>query len=1352
MTFTKRRSRLFLLLFLVTQFLAVTVFAAECSKTKLCATGCCSSAGFCGTTKDHCGKGCLSTCDFKTECDKNNPCKGNACCSKFGHCGLGPDFCGKDCVAGCDAKGECDPGGFGSKFANHTKCPLNVCCSKHGYCGTTKDFCGKKTVNRPSCSAKGPMHRVVGYIEGWASTRSCDRYSPSDIPDGVYTHINFAFASIDPKTFQIIPASSKDPQLYRELARKKKIDPNLKIFIAIGGWAFNDPGPTITTFSDIARSDANTRTFIKSLISFISTYDFDGVDIDWEYPAADDREGREEDFDNLPKFLSKIKSALKQSGGRSGLSIAIPASYWYLQHFDLEKISKYVDHFNVMTYDLHGAWDTPKSWLGNHLNSHTNLTEIKDAFDLLWRNNIDPDQVNMGLAFYARTFTASSTGCMSTGCLFDAGGPAEPCTNAVGVMSNPEIMRKLGGKIGSGDLDKTAAIKTVKIGSTWLTYDDVDTWKLKLDFARSQCLGGAMVWAISQDTSDGKFSKQLQVATGYKSKGISKFNSTTSFGGGVFIETSESEANTDISGDQCKWTNCRRKGKGCPGNWIAVENQSSEKLADLMTDDTGCDDDEERTFCCPAGVTHPTCEWQFYNNGHCIPGCGSTSGFEVASSKRSCSSGYAQTACCKGNTKGLDVYRQYKWYELEADCARDEGHTPCGWDVHYDSLLVESWDGSGDQTCYDRKGQRGERPLCENTRDEDNPHFSNCYWSDDYNLGVTETVTTGTCRSSCPDGKVKVALNSKNNKCGKGTSAYCCDVTASYDDKDIDWDNLEDLIKEWVENPTCPNVKFSDLEKGKLSSRSLDAMALDPDEQLFELTKRDSLHKMSAGMTMVLVVQQVMQAQKNSRATREYRELLDKNLPKKWKHLVTTTFAGSWLFLQNAASTLEEAWIWVCSVDEEEKWEERKLKTNLGKPNSTSCSIPSLDYYDPSSLEDPRDKPGDDGIEKFFGPANRPIGPLGPNGKFIWPLNEMLWPSEWANKGLDKRGSGKRRPFNPMCNDAAKTTWLMHSEPYPSGDNGDFFEKKTGDNKRYWVDNIGGDCYNAMVRHEGTPPPNPLPAEWISEHLIELQTVSNFMEYTMGVPHPKYGKKSPSKLNRKPPYNSNTQSHVACGVWVNDFQYGFLAWNNKYKDTPQTSFFKLLGSSSNAKHMVNCEKKLNNLKGSLWDFNEPVGKDKWRDDYSAMDDDTVRHALEQLMLVEQIFPYLRKDDINTKLKSANNEVIALLDEFDALYQMQYNANPLGLSTMWRNYMFQLLTNLQEFAKEWLKLRIEELKSNIEAEVVRRMAVVVAQVGLNGHGAAVISQNTMIEFWNSVVNHQNGYAGNVDQFQPQIFKD
>lgn len=42
----------------------------------------------------------------------------------------------------------------------------------------------------------------------------------------------------------------------------------------------------------------------------MSTYNFDGVDIDWEYPQAEDRSGRDEDFKNFLIFLGKLKSAL----------------------------------------------------------------------------------------------------------------------------------------------------------------------------------------------------------------------------------------------------------------------------------------------------------------------------------------------------------------------------------------------------------------------------------------------------------------------------------------------------------------------------------------------------------------------------------------------------------------------------------------------------------------------------------------------------------------------------------------------------------------------------------------------------------------------------------------------------------------------------------------------------------------------------------------------------------------------------------------------------------------------------------------------------------------------------------
>lgn len=114
-----------------------------------------------------------------------------------------------------------------------------------------------------------------------------------------------------------------------------------------------NPSPA-TTFSDLARSPANQAKFFASLISFLSTYDFDGVDIDWEYPQAPDRNGADYDFVTYPDFLINLKKALTSTGGRDGLSITIPASYWYLQHFDIANIANTIDWFNIMTYDLHG--------------------------------------------------------------------------------------------------------------------------------------------------------------------------------------------------------------------------------------------------------------------------------------------------------------------------------------------------------------------------------------------------------------------------------------------------------------------------------------------------------------------------------------------------------------------------------------------------------------------------------------------------------------------------------------------------------------------------------------------------------------------------------------------------------------------------------------------------------------------------------------------------------------------------------------------------------------------------------------------------------------------------------------
>lgn len=59
-----------------------------------------------------------------------------------------------------------------------------------------------------------------------------------------------------------------------------------------------------------------------------------------------------------------------------------------------------------MSYDIHGTWDSNNTiWTSIVVNPHTNLTEINNALDLLWRNNINHSNVVMGLGFYGRSFT-----------------------------------------------------------------------------------------------------------------------------------------------------------------------------------------------------------------------------------------------------------------------------------------------------------------------------------------------------------------------------------------------------------------------------------------------------------------------------------------------------------------------------------------------------------------------------------------------------------------------------------------------------------------------------------------------------------------------------------------------------------------------------------------------------------------------------------------------------------------------------------------------------------------------------------------------------------------------------------
>ncbi|KAK2750070.1 hypothetical protein FQN57_004562 [Myotisia sp. PD_48] len=767
------------------------VQAQDCSVSSPCATGCCNKFGFCGIGIDYCDPlVCVANCDYKSECDSLRPCA-TGCCSKFGYCGLGPDYCAADvCVSGCDSKSYCDPGGFG-EFAEVAKCPLNVCCSKYGFCGLTKEFCGDKKVKRPSCSENGGLNRVVGYYEGWSRERPCNRFYPERIPMGVYTHLNYAFATIDPKTFEVYLSRKYEIDLVERLTALKQIDPDLKVFIAIGGWTFNDPGPTATTFSELAASAEKQKAFFKSLISFMSTYDFDGVDLDWEYPVADDRSGRPEDFENFPRLISNLKKALGSSGGRDGLSITLPASYWYLQHFDIRNLVKDVDFFNIMSYDLHGTWDRGNKWVGPYLNSHTNLTEIANALDLLWRNDINPDKVVLGLAFYARAFTATSSSCLEPGCTFESGANPGKCSREVGILLNSEIKEIMAERNIEPTLDEDAAVKILSFdGNQWLTYDDGDTFQLKANFARSQCLGGVMVWAVSHDTADGEFTAALSIAAARPSA--------------AFMKTPDETIVRKIH-DQCKWTNCQEE---CPKGWTRMmRKDSGARDNEYMVDQGGCDGIGVHQLCCPPSDELPTCGWYTHNNGKCNPSC-PTGTTEVGSNSQYCRGSY-QAACCTTDTISMALYDQCSWAEApgcdSGECISTEEialSTTGSGQVRCDPRSTRpsgSWVDSWTNSAFFMQ----ERKYC--CGEEENKKWSDCKWYSDigpFPAGRGESQSY--CRSGCPPDLVRVAMDGQNyQECGGGSRSKCCKanygtLTFSDDDK-----RLEEIVKEFMRFPSC---------------------------------------------------------------------------------------------------------------------------------------------------------------------------------------------------------------------------------------------------------------------------------------------------------------------------------------------------------------------------------------------------------------------------------------------------------------------------------------------------------------------------------------------------------------------
>ncbi|EGX88043.1 glycosyl hydrolase, family 18, putative [Cordyceps militaris CM01] len=364
--------------------------------------------------------------------------------------------------------------------------------------------CGMSIVSSGPPAAYGR----VGYYESWNFERNCLYLKAEHAnTDGTYTIIHWAFMEIDTENWK---PKIKDPHAqwegFKSLTGVKKV-------ISFGGWGYSTAPETYNILRQ-AMSPTHRLQFAGNVVKFIIEHGLDGVDFDWEYPGATDipdtPPGSPEDGQNYLAFLIVMSNKIhRQPPYHYTLSIAAPASFWYLKAFPIEVMSWYLDYIVYMTYDLHGQWDAGNQWstegcpAGNCLRSHINLTETETALAMITKAGVPSKRIYVGEASYGRSFKMSHEGCDGPDCTFEGDrmhSQAAPgiCTDTSGYISYAEISRIIENDSSSRpwhDHDSNSDIMVYQ-ETEWVAYMTPTTKDTRRNFWKGKNFAGTIDWAV----------------------------------------------------------------------------------------------------------------------------------------------------------------------------------------------------------------------------------------------------------------------------------------------------------------------------------------------------------------------------------------------------------------------------------------------------------------------------------------------------------------------------------------------------------------------------------------------------------------------------------------------------------------------------------------------------------------------------------------------------------------------------------------------------------------------------------------------------------------------------------------
>ncbi|KRG46872.1 hypothetical protein ARC20_04150 [Stenotrophomonas panacihumi] len=338
-------------------------------------------------------------------------------------------------------------------------------------------------------AAQAAPYRIVGYV--------VDAPQAPAISPGKLDVVNFAFAQVDEAHHVFLPGTTAPANL-RALVALRARQPSLRIVLSIGGWGAGH-------FSEAVADEAARKVFADSAMALLRQYDLDGLDIDWEYPTLPGPGISHDPADrrNFTLMLESLRQRLdaegKQRNGRHYLLTIAAAEGEFAQGLELARIARSLDWINLMTYDFHGSL-TPTT--GHHAGlaptpgAPAGARNAQAAVDEYLAAGVPADKIHLGVAFYGRRFgdvDATDDGLLQK---FHSDG---------GFISWREIAEgPLKQKAWTRHWDAKAQAPWLWNATThqFISYDDPQSLRAKIDYVKRKGLGGVMYWEYRQDRDE----------------------------------------------------------------------------------------------------------------------------------------------------------------------------------------------------------------------------------------------------------------------------------------------------------------------------------------------------------------------------------------------------------------------------------------------------------------------------------------------------------------------------------------------------------------------------------------------------------------------------------------------------------------------------------------------------------------------------------------------------------------------------------------------------------------------------------------------------------------------------------